>query len=299
MSGLKELCELVSGLSFLDPDELSAFQAKLDSRAVKPPAGFRRHSTSFLPPGKCQALAPGDSSWPLAQSLGLSRCLSHGDSPEDFSKPAVQQQQQQQQPSPRYKTELCRPFQESGLCRYGDKCQFAHGLGELRILSRHPKYKTELCRTFHSTGLCPYGSRCHFIHNPEEEWASRLPLSARPRLRQSTSFSGFSSDRLGGLCPGSGGPLSLSPPPCTDLPDWDSLRSAVSQEFARVMKLTCCSCHKHLNPVSKPQADLSFRSPYADSLSDQEDYSSSGSESPVFDQNRRLPIFSRISVSDD
>ena len=70
--------------------------------------------------------------------------------------------------SSRYKTELCRPFEENGSCKYGDKCQFAHGMHELRNLLRHPKYKTELCRTFHTTGFCPYGPRCHFIHNSEE-----------------------------------------------------------------------------------------------------------------------------------
>ncbi|XP_026330632.1 protein TIS11 isoform X2 [Hyposmocoma kahamanoa] len=68
----------------------------------------------------------------------------------------------------RYKTELCRPFEEAGTCKYGDKCQFAHGFRELRNLQRHPKYKTELCRTFHSVGFCPYGPRCHFVHNAEE-----------------------------------------------------------------------------------------------------------------------------------
>lgn len=64
-----------------------------------------------------------------------------------------------------YKTELCRPFEENGTCKYGEKCQFAHGQAELRTLARHPKYKTEFCRTFHTTGFCPYGRRCHFIHN--------------------------------------------------------------------------------------------------------------------------------------
>ena len=68
----------------------------------------------------------------------------------------------------RYKTELCRPYQEYRVCKYGDKCQFAHGIHDLRILPRHPKYKTELCRTYHSTGFCPYGPRCHFIHSLEE-----------------------------------------------------------------------------------------------------------------------------------
>lgn len=74
----------------------------------------------------------------------------------------------QQVNTSRYKTELCRPFEEAGECKYGDKCQFAHGMQELRNLQRHPKYKTELCRTFHSVGFCPYGPRCHFVHNAEE-----------------------------------------------------------------------------------------------------------------------------------
>ena len=51
----------------------------------------------------------------------------------------------------RYKTELCRPYTETGKCKYGDKCQFSHGMKELRILLRHPKYKTEYCRTFHTS----------------------------------------------------------------------------------------------------------------------------------------------------
>lgn len=38
-----------------------------------------------------------------------------------------------------YKTELCRSWEEKGTCRYGAKCQFAHGEEELRRVSRHPK----------------------------------------------------------------------------------------------------------------------------------------------------------------
>ncbi|XP_027855446.1 mRNA decay activator protein ZFP36L1 [Xiphophorus couchianus] len=121
--------------------------------------------------------------------------------------------------SSRYKTELCRSFTENGLCKYGGKCQFAHGPEELRDLNRHPKYKTEPCRTFHTIGFCPYGIRCHFIHNSEEEkkpafsrssssFSSTLnashqladsssPSSLRshrpPLIRQSFSFAGFPS----------------------------------------------------------------------------------------------------------
>ncbi|KAG6332480.1 hypothetical protein ID866_6609 [Astraeus odoratus] len=63
-----------------------------------------------------------------------------------------------------YKTELCRSWEEKGTCRYGAKCQFAHGEEELRTVPRHPKYKTEICRTFWVSGACPYGKRCCFIH---------------------------------------------------------------------------------------------------------------------------------------
>ncbi|KAI9032453.1 hypothetical protein DFJ74DRAFT_754223 [Hyaloraphidium curvatum] len=67
-----------------------------------------------------------------------------------------------------YKTELCRSWEETGRCRYGLKCQFAHGEAELRAVERHPKYKTELCKTFWETGWCPYGRRCCFIHTQRD-----------------------------------------------------------------------------------------------------------------------------------
>jgi len=88
--------------------------------------------------------------------------------PEDFRKPNSLEGQLAQQSL--YKTELCRSFEETGSCRYGTKCQFAHGKGELRPILRHPKYKTEICKTFFSSGSCPYGKRCRFIH-------STLPLA--------------------------------------------------------------------------------------------------------------------------
>lgn len=91
----------------------------------------------------------------------------------------------------RYKTELCRPYEESGSCKYGEKCQFAHGGHELRCLVRHPKYKTELCRTFHSVGFCPYGPRCHFIHNADEARAGGL--SPRPPRSASSPTSSLAS----------------------------------------------------------------------------------------------------------
>uniref|UniRef100_A0A8C4LCS3 mRNA decay activator protein ZFP36 n=1 Tax=Equus asinus TaxID=9793 RepID=A0A8C4LCS3_EQUAS len=160
--------------------------------------------------------------------------------------------------STRYKTELCRPFEESGTCKYGEKCQFAHGFHELRSLTRHPKYKTELCRTFHTIGFCPYGPRCHFIHNAEERrpapsgaasgdlrsFSARdalhlgFPREPRPKLHHSLSFSGFPS---GHHQPPGGlespllldSPTSRTPPPpsCSSASSCSSSASSCSSDL--------------------------------------------------------------------
>lgn len=63
------------------------------------------------------------------------------------------------------KTELCNKWEETGACPYGDQCQFAHGVAELRPVIRHPRYKTEVCRMVLAGTACPYGHRCHFRHS--------------------------------------------------------------------------------------------------------------------------------------
>ncbi|KAH9254206.1 hypothetical protein BASA81_007795 [Batrachochytrium salamandrivorans] len=67
----------------------------------------------------------------------------------------------------KFKTEMCRKFSQTGFCRYGDQCQFAHGVGELRVLPKHPLYKTSSCKSFEATGTCRYGIRCRFIHDED------------------------------------------------------------------------------------------------------------------------------------
>lgn len=52
-----------------------------------------------------------------------------------------------------YKTEICRSYEETGKCKFDDRCLFAHGKEELREVKRHPRYKTEICRV--SFTLCP------------------------------------------------------------------------------------------------------------------------------------------------
>ena len=68
-----------------------------------------------------------------------------------------------------YKTELCSNFLKTGVCRYGDKCQFAHGESELRFVAKNSKYKTKKCIQYSSTGVCKYGARCLFVHEACEK----------------------------------------------------------------------------------------------------------------------------------
>ncbi|XP_038707724.1 zinc finger CCCH domain-containing protein 15-like isoform X1 [Tripterygium wilfordii] len=76
-----------------------------------------------------------------------------------------------------FKTELCNKWEETGTCPYGDHCQFAHGMHELRPVIRHPRYKTEVCRMVLAGDVCPYGHRCHFRHaltDEEKSFMARL-----------------------------------------------------------------------------------------------------------------------------
>ncbi|KAK2707638.1 mRNA decay activator protein ZFP36L2-A-like isoform X2 [Artemia franciscana] len=124
-------------------------------------------------------------------------------------KQAALAQQQAIANASRYKTELCRPFEENGTCKYGDKCQFAHGYHELRNLQRHPKYKTELCRTFHTIGFCPYGPRCHFVHNADEV----RPKSHSPVSRTSSAAYPLSTQANGSTADSPSPPSSLGESP--------------------------------------------------------------------------------------
>ncbi|CEG79454.1 hypothetical protein RMATCC62417_13919 [Rhizopus microsporus] len=63
-----------------------------------------------------------------------------------------------------YKTEQCRNWDETGFCRYGERCRYAHGPEELRNVSRPSQYKTKACRSYYKEGACPYGVRCTFKH---------------------------------------------------------------------------------------------------------------------------------------
>ncbi|XP_076314199.1 mRNA decay activator protein ZFP36L1-like [Tachypleus tridentatus] len=193
--------------------------------------------------------------------------------------------------SSRYKTELCRPFEENGTCKYGDKCQFAHGLQELRTLARHPKYKTELCRTFHTTGLCPYGPRCHFIHNNDE--SRRYMLNLQVGMNPSkASQAGLSLSRpktlsLGSFSIGSAGELS---PPSSLSASPTSLNSFFSDDMLGNIPSAPYTAGPTLGSTSFPFYDFTgLISPLKQQTSASTFGGSQSSINPVAASNDTLP----------
>merc|ERR1712048_1164111 len=85
----------------------------------------------------------------------------------------------------RYKSEICQRFMENGSCKYGEKCQFAHGEDELRYVYKHPKYKTLPCKTFHQSGVCSYGNRCNFLHAETEDDLVKQRIKQQSQRRMS------------------------------------------------------------------------------------------------------------------
>lgn len=288
-----DLTAIYESLLSLSPDLPSSDHGETESSPGWATAGLWSLNSSDSSPAGVAARLPGRST-----SLVEGRSCGWVPPPPGFA-PLAPRPGPELSPSPtsptstpttssRYKTELCRTFSESGRCRYGAKCQFAHGLGELRQASRHPKYKTELCHKFYLQGRCPYGSRCHFIHNPSED----LAAPGHPHvLRQSISFSGLPSGRrtsppppgLAGpsLSSCSFSPSSSPPPPPGDLPLSPSAFSAApgTPVARRDPTPACCPSCRRATPSSiwGPLGGLP-RSPSAHSLgSDPDEYASSGS----------------------
>lgn len=89
-----------------------------------------------------------------------------------------------------YKTELCRSWEEKGSCRYGAKCQFAHGEDELRKVQRHPKVR---CPFFYIMKLSLTCSLLTLVQNGDMQ-------GKRPSSHPKRDLSSLSYRRSG--CPG-------------------------------------------------------------------------------------------------
>ena len=71
----------------------------------------------------------------------------------------------------KYKTEICKTFEEKGVCCYGNTCRFAHGKDDLLTENKDidvNKFKIKKYYLFFKKGFCPYGSRCHFRHDEKK-----------------------------------------------------------------------------------------------------------------------------------
>lgn len=107
---------------------------------------------------------------------------------QQVTQPPVQQQQQQHQQQHHqqqhshsqydthqkinrtlFKTEMCAKFQSTGSCPYNTKCQFAHGLEELKVSSKPKNWKTKMCRSWELNGFCSYGKRCCYKHGNSDD----------------------------------------------------------------------------------------------------------------------------------
>ncbi|XP_020104341.1 mRNA decay activator protein ZFP36-like [Ananas comosus] len=121
-----------------------------------------------------------------------------------------------------YKTEICRTWENAGTCRYGSKCQFAHGKEELRVI-RPMKLKSELerqsIRSVPAAGSGVHGPRFRFLppapptapappgpaaFSPKQTGEHSLPPASKPDILTSKAES------------------SLAPTPHASLPPPDS-----------------------------------------------------------------------------
>nr|BBA49185.1 zinc finger protein 36, C3H1 type-like 2 [Oryzias latipes] len=181
--------------------------------------GFIYNSNKLLP-----ALAPSEpraalNTQQLSQSRTSSRFINHHGSPTSaltnkMSKSGCYRDggMPQQKPdclniSANYKTKLCWFFAKNGVCKYGGKCRYAHGYGDLRSL----QLKMNLCHHFYKGRPCLHGGSCGFIHNSHQllpaqptsepraalnkDGYRQMDVSPPQQLSQSLTSSGFFNHR--------------------------------------------------------------------------------------------------------
>jgi len=84
--------------------------------------------------------------------------------------------------SSKYKTEMCKNWEVTGMCNFSETCAFAHGGSELRPkLHVSTKYKTKKCRQYFTTGLCAYGRRCQFLHDEDAQTSPTSTAVCTPK----------------------------------------------------------------------------------------------------------------------
>lgn len=82
----------------------------------------------------------------------------------------TENQQLQSEFMVKHKTELCKNFMSTGVCKFIEICAFAHGTVELKKKTHVPvKYRLAKCDGYHKAPfVCDYGDRCQFMHTQRE-----------------------------------------------------------------------------------------------------------------------------------
>lgn len=95
-----------------------------------------------------------------------------------------------------FKTELCQTFATIGECKYSNKCQFAHGLQELKSKQRSTNFRTKPCNNWAKFGDCRYGKRCCFKHGDDSDIQEYQRYQPSQRANP---YTGYFQDKVGGM----------------------------------------------------------------------------------------------------
>ncbi|KAK8518981.1 hypothetical protein V6N12_012215 [Hibiscus sabdariffa] len=86
-----------------------------------------------------------------------------------------------------YKSEICRAWEEFGHCRYGSKCQFAHGKEDVRPTCFPFRTKSEVYKSYASTVPNAFGSKPRLLH-PLTETTAIITQKDSPTRPEETIF---------------------------------------------------------------------------------------------------------------
>lgn len=234
---------------------------------------------------------------------------------------------------PKYKTEPCRTFHTIGFCPYGPRCHFIHNADERRPApanansSLPPELKQSRDLIQQQAAVAAYRDRPKLHHSLSFSGFSTQHGLDSPLIESPTSLtppphSSSDASRSSGsffedvLAPGANGAFSFAAAqdlkallaPLAVHAHGSYQSSAYYSNFQTAMGPPSPPYSlgplQALQRLSESPVFDSPPSPY-DSMSDRDSNASgssgslSGSESPSLEAGRRLPIFSRLSISDD
>ncbi|KAK2852866.1 hypothetical protein Q7C36_008067 [Tachysurus vachellii] len=231
---------------------------------------------------------------------------------------------------PKYKTEPCRTFHTIGFCPYGPRCHFIHNADERRPAPANANSSSVPPELKQSRDLihqqAAYRDRPKLHHSLSFSGFSTQhgldsPLIDNPTSRTPPPTSSSDASRTSGpffedvLAPSANGAFSSF----AAAQDLKALLAAHAHGGYQSTPAYYSNFQTAMGPPSPPYSLGPLQalqrlsespvfdsppSPY-DSMSDRDSYASgssgslSGSESPSLEAGRRLPIFSRLSISDD